>query len=259
MSRNPLTPEIIVETLKRSSLKTVLVEGSDDINVYNKIESKIGVRNVDFMPCGGRNTLLKVYERKDEIEDTRMMFLADSDSWIYSNVPDDYKEVFFTKGYSIENDLFEDGNELLLNILNVEEREKFKEIIDNITEWYAFEIEKVIANPEQDSPFCDITLLSTSVMEKHQTNLCPNFLQNRDYSNPNPELVQSVKDDYILKLRGKFIFQIFEKLFQERTGDNTIKYHKKQLFDLCFIEGTKSEDIESNMNKMIDEIKKFLE
>lgn len=40
MRENPLTPEILLETLKRSSLKTVLVEGTDDMEVYRKDEKK---------------------------------------------------------------------------------------------------------------------------------------------------------------------------------------------------------------------------
>jgi hypothetical protein len=257
MRDNPLTPEIIVETLKRSNLKTVLVEGKDDIEIYKKIENKLGVRNVDFLPCGGRNTLLKVYERKDEINNILLMFIADSDSWIFSNIPLEYKEIFFTKGYCLENDLFEDGKELILNILDLDEKRRFEQIIENVCEWFAFEIEQIDESSNTDSPFCDISLLSTSIIKKNQNTLCNGFLISRNYSIPNAEFLTEIRNNYSLKLRGKFIYQIFEKIFQERSVAKAIKYHRRQLLDLCFIEGTKDTEKESNMNKMIAEIRNF--
>ena len=63
--KNPLTPEIIISTLKHSSLNTVLIEGKDDLQVYNLMEKNIDNALISFLPCGGRNTLLKVLEEKD--------------------------------------------------------------------------------------------------------------------------------------------------------------------------------------------------
>ena len=35
--QTPLTPEILIATLKRSNLKTILIEGKDDLLIYKKI------------------------------------------------------------------------------------------------------------------------------------------------------------------------------------------------------------------------------
>ena len=56
-----LTEDEIVELLKRSSLTSVIVEGKDDMTIYRWIEEKIGISKANFLPCGGRNTLLKVF------------------------------------------------------------------------------------------------------------------------------------------------------------------------------------------------------
>jgi hypothetical protein len=34
MSKNPLTADIIIETMKRSSLNTLFIEGKDDLLIY---------------------------------------------------------------------------------------------------------------------------------------------------------------------------------------------------------------------------------
>jgi len=254
--RNPLTPEIITETLKRSSLKTVLVEGTDDVQVYRKIESRLGVRNFDILPCGGKNTLLEVFEKKHELDSTKIMFVADKDSWVFTNVPEEYEEIFFSKGYCLENDLFEDGSELILGLLDQEEQDRFFKIIENVSIWFAFEIEEMISK-DQPSPFFDITLLSRAVIPDRSNEICDSFLRSRNCNGAKQERVEEIKNEYILKLRGKYLFQIFERLFQERPK-KSVKYKRSQLFDMCFVEGTRDDSDPNNLNQLIDEIKKFI-
>jgi hypothetical protein len=76
MSRreNPLTPEILLATLKHSSLPTVLIEGVDDSNVYRNFEKKIGIRSLSFLNCGGRAALLKIYERRNELANKKIRY-----------------------------------------------------------------------------------------------------------------------------------------------------------------------------------------
>ena len=101
-----LTVDEIVNTLKRSSLTTVLVEGKDDILIYRWIEDEIGIVNANFLPCGGRDKLLQVYERRHEFADLKTIFVADRDAYVYINPPVNYNDIIWTNGYSIENDLY---------------------------------------------------------------------------------------------------------------------------------------------------------
>jgi hypothetical protein len=66
MARVTISIDELVATLKRSNLPTILVEGDDDVMVYRQFEKQFGARKVSILPCGGRNTLLKVFERKHE-------------------------------------------------------------------------------------------------------------------------------------------------------------------------------------------------
>jgi hypothetical protein len=104
-----LTIDDIVATLKRSSLPTVLVEGKEDIIIYRQIEQLFGATKINFLPCGGRNTLLKIFERRNEFSNIKTFFIADKDMWVFETPPIEYHEVLFTTGYCLENDLYIDG------------------------------------------------------------------------------------------------------------------------------------------------------
>lgn len=257
MRDNPLTSDIIIETLKRSSLKTILVEGTDDFEIYRKVERKIGLRNADFLPCDGKNTLIKVFEKIDDIDKSKIMFVADRDSWVFSHVPENYKEIYFTKGYCIENDLFEDGCELVFGLLDSNEVNVFQELVTNVSKWFAFEI-TLINGLASNNHFSDITLLSTNVMESNTNNFTNSFLSERNYFEPEASIIEDIQKNYMLKLRGKFIFQLLERIFQNRKEKKALKYHRRQLFDLCFVEGVRDKNKPSNMNRMIKEIEIFL-
>jgi hypothetical protein len=260
MRINPLTPDIIIATLQRTHIATVLIEGPEDSEIYGKIERKLGLRVIDFFPCGGKNTLLKVFERRNEIgQSKRIMFIADRDSWVFTRVPSEYEEIVYTQGYCIENDLFHDGHELIFNLFDQAELEKFERLILNVSSWFAFEIQKSDYDLTCENNFSEVTLLSTQVIDRNSTDIQHSFLKARDYKDPDPELVSNIVSNYKLNLRGKFIFQILEKLFQERRGVRVLKYHKRQLFDLCFVEATRDETKDSNLNSIMREIARFFQ
>lgn len=57
--RTTLTVDEIFETLKRTSLPTVLVEGKDDIIFYRAIEKDLKEFGVDMLPRGIRGRCLE--------------------------------------------------------------------------------------------------------------------------------------------------------------------------------------------------------
>lgn len=258
MSRNnPLTPEILIETIKRSNLPTVLVEGTDDFDIYRNFENKIGVRKVDFIPCGGRNTILEIYKRKSEFLSKKVMYIADKDTWIFNSIPVEYLEIIFTSGYSIENDLFVDAEIFLSNLLTKNENLRLNTFISNVLNWFAFEVDKFLNNQAYDAKFSEITLLNTSVLDRTTNNLTVEFLTNKNFIPPNNNTLNDLAQNYKVKFRGKFIFQLLELIFQLRTKDE-IKFHRKQLFNLCFVEGIRDENKNTNINRLLNEIKRFL-
>lgn len=257
MRNNALTPDIIIKTLKRSDLPTVLVEGKDDFFIYRKFQNKIGARYVSFLPCGGRNTLLKVFDRKGELNNKKVMFIADKDMWVFSFIPEKYKDIIFTKGYSIENDLYEDGKSLIKNLFKDNENIRFKKILREVTLWFAFEVNKINSDERYNAKFSDVTLLSTKIFNRELNKFTENFISRRGIENIQDETVKEINDNFIQKLRGKFIFQIIELLFQKREIKKDITYTKKQLFDLCYAEGIRDNNKETNMNNFINYLLKF--
>ena len=100
------TVDELVATLHRSELPTVVVEGKDDMQIYRWVEARIGNRNADVLPVGGRENPLSVYERRTEYAHLPVAFVADRDMWLFSGIPPGYRDIIWTEGYSIENDLY---------------------------------------------------------------------------------------------------------------------------------------------------------
>ena len=129
-----LTVDEIVELLRRSSLTTVIVEGKDDMTIYRWLEHRIGIDKVNFLPCGGRDKLFQVYNRRDEFSHIKTIFLADKDCFVYTKTPAEYEEIIWTKGYSIENDLY--AGRFLEKLLSVNEEVNFRVSLKNFISYY---------------------------------------------------------------------------------------------------------------------------
>jgi hypothetical protein len=250
-----LTPEIIIATLKRSNLKTVLIEGKDDLIIYNKIENQLDDLDINIMPCNGRTALLEVYKSKDEI-DSDLLFICDSDLWIYDSTTVVKHDLITTKGYSIENEIYQDGFKILDDLLTDEEIESKKKIISNICEWFAYEVEKYLKGQTADCKFAEVSILSTDVMKRNSTKFTEEFIEKRKIEKAELELENLVKEKYSIHLRGKYIFQVYEKIFQERSS-SSITYRRNQLFDLVFNLVTKGDDTNKILIKRKEEISAF--
>ena len=72
-----LTEEELKSTLKHSSIPTIIVEGKDDLKIYRWIEEDINASatmHIDIMPCGCRNTLIKLYNSRSDFK--KVLFIA---------------------------------------------------------------------------------------------------------------------------------------------------------------------------------------
>lgn len=234
-----LTEDEIVETLKRSSLTTVLVEGKDDMLIYRWIEEEIGIQNANFLSCGGRDRLLKVFERRDEFNHIKTVFVADKDSFVYEETPVEFEEIIWTKGYSIENDLYQ--GQKIEQLLDLNENVKFRKAIKNFITYYAFEIEqfqkKLIYNfanhPSQ--VLCDAQ------------NLKEDFLNEINFENPSEETIQYLQNEYDLLLRGKSLFALLVRFLSAKKRG--VKHNKKSLLEHCY-KMYRSDSINSIVEKL---------
>jgi Protein of unknown function (DUF4435) len=224
MSMKFLTEEEIVQTLKRTSLTTVIVEGEDDVTIYRWIENEIGIDKVNFLPCGGRGTLLNVFKRRAEFKNSRVIFVADKDCYVYSEIPDEYTDIIWTTGYSIENDLYFGRH--LEKLLDKSEKNKFSISIENFLLYYGFQYEKLKANYDFDFSYHPNQVLN------EQERLCNNFASNISYKEPRFETVELLKSNYELLIRGKSLFAIIIRHLSHKR--RKVKHSKFTLLEHCF-------------------------
>ena len=139
-----LTSADVISTLMRSSMPTVLTEGSDDYRVMRRIESKLSDIGIDFLPVGGKRKVLDAWNGLSSDLKKTVLPMVDLDLWVFSGIPADLHshDFIYTIGYSIENDIFIDAN--LLNMCDAQERAEFVIKLEHIAAWYAYEIQKAL-------------------------------------------------------------------------------------------------------------------
>lgn len=141
------TVEEIVALLKKTSLPTVVCEGSDDLIVYRRLEERLSHIGVSVLPAGGRENVLQIFERRAEVPSSiRLAFIADRDTWVNSQVPPDYvaSVLCLTSGYSIENDVIADGD--LESLLVGSEIVRYKSELSDFLDWYALALDRHLAD-----------------------------------------------------------------------------------------------------------------
>ena len=203
MPRSDMTVDECVAALHRTYLPTVIVEGKDDMQIYQWTERRVGIQNANVLPVGGKETLLAVYERRNEFAHLPVAFVADKDLWLFSGIPPDYPDIIWTEEYSIENDLYAGAS--LENLLNADV-EEHRQVLDSIIEWFAFEVEEHLAEREaQVDKHCN------EIVPIGKTEMDQGFCTRRGFRSPNEELHQQIKDEYQLQLRGKSLFEILTR------------------------------------------------
>ena len=222
----PYNVDEIVTLLKGTNIPTVLVEGKGDINVLRLIEKRAAhsVKEIDFIPCGGKETLFNVYNRKNEFPFKKVVFFADRDMNLFEDRTKHLKKIIWTEGYCIENDIFAGSN--LLKFLSTKERSEFEATVKEICRWFAFEVEKYLRSEE--------FIVRYSIYEicrDHPSKLCSKFLVEIGFKEPDEKLLNDIILNYKLKLRGKQIFQILGRVLI--TKDRYSSFSKDNLIELA--------------------------
>ena len=201
MPRSDMTVDECVAVLHRTYLPTVIVEGKDDMQIYQWTERRVGIQKANVLPVGGKETLLAVYKRRNEFVHLPVAFVADRDVWLFSGIPPDYPDIIWTEGYSIENDLYAGAS--LENLLNTDEVVEHQQVLASIIEWFTFEVEEHLAGREaQVDKHCN------EIVPLGQTEMDQDFCTRRGFRPPSEKLHQQIQDEYQLQLRGKSLFQL---------------------------------------------------
>ena len=136
-----LSVDEVVEIIRRSSLPTVVTEGATDYFIYRRVEAMVSDSGASFLPVGGRSAVLEIFKRRAEMAGGNVAFVVDLDMWAFSGLPVEFVSPWMatTNGYSIENDLYIDGN--WERLLDGVERPRFHRDLARLCEWFAREVD----------------------------------------------------------------------------------------------------------------------
>ncbi|WP_336127887.1 DUF4435 domain-containing protein [Mesoflavibacter sp. CH_XMU1422-2] len=220
-----LSVDEIIQTLKRSSLTTVLVEGKDDVLIYRWLEDEIGVVNANFFPCGGRDKLMQIYERRSEFPESSVIFVADKDAYVYINPPQEYNEIIWTNGYSIENDLYYGRG--IESLLSNDERTIFLKSLNSFVEYYAYEVEKCINQEEYN-----LRTHPQHIICEIQHEVKQEFLDEINFKKAETEIENNIRENYDVLIRGKSLFALLTRILSKST--RPVKHSKLSLLEQCY-------------------------
>ena len=245
MPKLDMTVDECVAALHRTDLPTVIVEGREDLQIYQWAERRIGIQKANVLPVGGRETLLAVYRRRNEFAHLPVAFVADKDLWLFSGIPPGYLDIIWTEEYSIENDLY--AGATLEDLLNADEVEEHRQVLDVIVEWFAFEVEEHLAGRE-----ARVATHCNQVVRPGKTEMDQGFRNSRRFRSPNQTLHQRIKDAYQLQLRGKTLFQVLVRFL---SASNRASKHS--IFGLYEI-AVKMTSPQPLMDRLIGEIERTI-
>lgn len=235
-----LEEEIVL--LLRSSKMTVCLEGIDDKKIFNTIlrhknlDSKI---NCHFFKEGGRNILLaafELYQQQTKKPANPILFFADQDTWVFTGIPENYQAVHFTKGYSIENDLFEDGQSSINQLLYPMEKARLESLIGQISDWFALEVLSIIKG-EANKAKIDISFLNPTILAANASELQEAYKVS-SLTDEGIELSTQIKQNYSQFLRGKFLFELLQRISLDRGHKESLPLPaESHLYSTCIATG----------------------
>ena len=141
----------LVVTLRDSQLPTLLVENHSDVRIYARWVSLrlFGSYNVDVRAVDGKEKLLQIYERRGEFSHVPVVFVANRGMWLFTEIPKKYKDIIWTKGYSLENELYVDAQSDLERLLDSHEVVEHQQVLYSVCKWFAFVIEEHFKGRQQ--------------------------------------------------------------------------------------------------------------
>jgi len=224
-----VTPSEFVQTLRHSSLPTIVTEGSDDYAVFRRVEERLSELGVSLMPVGGKQTVLEIFKCRDQFRQIRTAFIMDRDLWIFAAVPQEYADdaIIITDGYSIENDLYRDGDMEALLLAN--ERAAFFNDLKEIVKWYSFAVRRRLDGGDVELDCHPRRVLNDAGQ------IDPSFALQVGYTGPCTELCDDIREKYARLLRGKTLLSLLLKYLSHK--DRAIKHSRKSLMEAASVRG----------------------
>jgi len=212
----------IISLIRHSNEPTVLIEGSDDVIVYRKIESMV---DVSVLPTGGRVPLLEIFRRRAEFPGKKVAFIADLDFWCVTGVPDEYLNqiLVFTDGYSIENEVFVDAN--ICEMFSEDEKRIFSDELSKFNFWYSLALSRhVLDRKEVISYHPDNIFASPDAYD-----IFCKLRMNEVYPQ---EMYDIISDNPYKKIRGKSLMDLAIRQLGKK-GRNVVHRNSKTFLEFA--------------------------
>ena len=223
-----LTPDEIINTVLHSNLKesgvtTVFMEDKlyrdkKGIEPYRFMQKQIGQNKVSFFSCQGKGNLMKVYERRAELKGIPILFLRDRDMYVYQSIPNEYSDLIFTTGYSIENDVY--AYTSIEDLLDRQEKSMYEKAKHNFLLWYSSQIHLLLKGTETIYDFSPHHILNIDLSINEKYVPCESILHE---SKP---LFNDIKENYFIKLRGHSLFALLILFIDAPKRSPRINYEK---------------------------------
>ncbi|MGS1117732.1 DUF4435 domain-containing protein [Castellaniella sp. UC4442_H9] len=192
------TVDELFELLKRSGLPTILVEGKDDIIFYRNVEQGLSKLGLDVLPAGNKDAVLKLlYKLHEQHVKNPIIFIVDNDLWVHSGKDVNDARLITTEGYSVENDIFSDGD--LCALLNERELVTFQAELQRFIRWYALAVSRQLRGIP-----CEFRTHPKKVLESPE--FCEQQLKLFDGETYPADLYNEITSNYQRLLRGKSLF-----------------------------------------------------
>lgn len=215
------TVDELYELLKRTTLPTILVEGKDDIVFYRKIEEALSELHVDVLPAGNKQAVLDLMGKLDEHSGTpRFVYVVDKDLWVH-DLPDEVMtnpRLVTTDGYSIENDLFADGD--LESLLHENETSSFRSEVRKFCWWYALSLQRTFSG-------CEGAFRTHPGKVLDDTEFYEAEIKLKEGEDTPTELHDQIFSNYQAMMRGKSLLSILHRQLSKDGRD--VKFSNKQL------------------------------
>lgn len=208
--------------LKKTTIPTILVEGKDDIIIYRRIEDDLDDIGVDMLPAGNKGSVLELREKiKNEPISAPIAFVVDKDLWVYYGCEEKYSDVITTEGYSIENDVFFDGE--LLSLMSADEVALFHQELAKFLRWYALTLHR--SNLGGGDSYRESAFKVLNDDQFYETSI-----ELRDDEQYPEEFFHEIHERYGDLLRGKSLFALLVR--QLSHGNRRTKFSVNQLMEI---------------------------
>lgn len=246
MRNRVLTTDELVAMLKRTSLPTVLVEGTTDRLVLFRAFEKlfVTVPLLDLVPCGGRSQLLEIFSRRNEFAGKQVAFLADRDMWLFGKISPNLLDIIWTSGYSIENDVY---NRVCEKLLTKKEYACFQKSIHNVTSYFAY---VVIGYRKDPNNYPKHDLHPNQILDADHE-FASDLSLRTGYVRPAPTDHDYIHKKFRLRLRGHTLFQCLLRFLSHSARDS--KYSESNVLEICFAT-SQSAPLKKLVKRIVDQL-----